>query len=174
MGIDRRRFLNSTLGIAAAAGAIGAAGQAVNPAAAQAPSPSGPKQILPPGMSAEDFRDALEALRKVVGKDSVFVADQLASYVDPYSIASDDDAHAASAAVAPSNAEQVQAIIRVANQYRLPLWPISCGKNHGYGGAAPRMPGTVVLDLNRMNRILEINEESGYRSEEHTSELQSP
>ncbi len=59
-------------------------------------------------------------------------------------------------AVAPDNAEQVQAAIRRSPiNTALPLWPISCGKNLGYGGAAPRMRGTVVLDLNRMNRILE-------------------
>jgi 4-cresol dehydrogenase (hydroxylating) len=152
--MNRRKFLNSTLGVAAAAGAVGTS----EPIGAQPVS----KQVLPPGLSAADFSDALDAFRKVVGKESVFVGDQLTSYVDPYSIASDDDAHAASAAVAPTSTEQVQAIVRIANQYGVPLWPVSCGKNHGYGGPAPRMPGTVVLDLNRMNRILEINEESGY------------
>jgi 4-cresol dehydrogenase (hydroxylating) len=154
--MNRRTFLNSTLGVAAAAGAVEAG------KAAAAGNPANVKQSLPPGMSAADFSDALEAFRKVVGKDSVFVGEQLSSYTDPYSISSDAEAHAASAAVAPTNVEQVQGIIRIANQYGVPLWPISCGKNHGYGGAAPRMPGTVVLDLNRMNRILEVNEESAY------------
>jgi 4-cresol dehydrogenase (hydroxylating) len=117
---------------------------------------------LPPGLTESDFTDALEEFRRVVGKDHVYTGDQLSSYVDPYAIAAEDDAHAASAAIAPDNAEQVQSILRIANQFGVPLWPISCGKNHGYGGAAPRMRGTVVLDLNRMNRILEVNVESGY------------
>jgi 4-cresol dehydrogenase (hydroxylating) flavoprotein subunit len=118
--------------------------------------------ILPPGLTPADFTEALEQFRKIVGKDNVYTGDQLTGYVDPYSIADEPDAHATPAAVAPDSAEQVQAILRVANQFRVPLWPISCGKNHGYGGAAPRMAGTVVLDLNRMNRILEVNVESGY------------
>jgi len=116
---------------------------------------------LPAGVTAGDFNEALEAMRRIVGRDHVYTGDQLDSYVDPYAL-EDASAHAASAAVAPDSAEQVQAILKVANQYRVPLWPISCGKNHGYGGAAPRMPGTVVLDLNRMNRILEVDAESGY------------
>ena len=120
------------------------------------------KTILPPGLSPADFADALEAFRKVVGKAHVHTGDALSGYVDPYSIEADPDAHSVPAAIAPDNAEQVQAVLKVANQYKIPLWPISCGKNHGYGGAAPRMAGTVVLDLNRMNRILEVNEESGY------------
>ncbi|MEN9705756.1 MAG: hypothetical protein RLZZ393_1635, partial [Pseudomonadota bacterium] len=51
------------------------------------------KTILPPGLTAADFADALEAFRKVVGKDYVYTGDQLTGYVDPYSIESDPDAH---------------------------------------------------------------------------------
>ncbi len=120
------------------------------------------KQVLPPGLSAADFADALNEFRKIVGAEWVFTGEQLSSYVDPYSIVSDDTAHAASAAIAPKSTEQVQAVVRLANRHGIPLWPVSCGRNHGYGGAAPRMAGTVVLDLNRMNRILEVNEEFGY------------
>ncbi len=56
--------------------------------------------------------------------------------------------------------EQVQAIVRIANQYKVPLWPISRGKNFGYGGAAPVLKGSVVLDLSRMKKI-ELDEENG-------------
>jgi 4-cresol dehydrogenase (hydroxylating) len=118
--------------------------------------------VLPPGLSPADFEAALEAFRRIVGREWVLTGDAMASYADPYSIVADDAVHAAPAAVGPKSSEEVQAILQVANQYGIPLWPVSCGKNHGYGGASPRMAGTVVLDLNRMNRILEINEESGY------------
>ncbi len=120
-----------------------------------------PGTVLPPGVEPNAFSEALAAFAKIVGPQWVLGGDSLASYADPYSI-SDDAAHSASAAVAPASAEEVQAVVRVANTYKAPLWPVSCGKNHGYGGAAPRMPGTVVLDLNRMNRILEVDAESGY------------
>jgi len=118
--------------------------------------------VAPAGLTPSDFAEALEQFRRIVGKEYVYTGEHLLSYVDPYSLVDDAGAHATPAAIAPESAEQVQAILRIANQYRVPLWPISCGKNHGYGGAAPRMPGTVVLDLNRMNRILEVNVESGY------------
>lgn len=48
------------------------------------------------------------------------------------------------------------------NEYGVPLWPVSKGNKFAYGGAAPVMSGTVVLDMNRMNRILEVSEEFGY------------
>ncbi len=39
---------------------------------------------------------------------------------------------------------------------------MSRGKNLGYGTAAPRMPGCMVLDLGRMNKILELDPVLGY------------
>src|SRR6516165_9138811 len=39
---------------------------------------------------------------------------------------------------------------------------VSTGKNLGYGGAAPVYSGSVVLDLKRMNRVLEVSEEYAY------------
>src|SRR5579859_3445126 len=108
------------------------------------------KPNLPPGLSAAAFADSLEAFRKIVGDPYIYTGQALSSYADPYSIVSDEGAHAASAAVAPASTEQVQAIVKAANQHGVPLWPVSCGKNFAYGGAAPRMSGTVVLDLKRM------------------------
>ena len=51
--------------------------------------------------------------------------------------------------------------MRLANEHRTPLWPISRGKNLGYGAGAPRMPGTIVLDLGRMDRIVELDTDLG-------------
>jgi 4-cresol dehydrogenase (hydroxylating) flavoprotein subunit len=42
----------------------------------------------------------------------------------------------------------------------VPLWPISRGKNFGYGGAAPVLKGSVVLDLTRMKKI-ELDPDNG-------------
>jgi len=120
------------------------------------------ERVLPPGMSAAAFDRGLAALRAVVGAQWVLDTDEdRETYLDPYATG-DRRAHAPSAAVAPASVEQVQAVMRVANAHRLPLWPISRGKNFGYGGAAPRLPGSLVLDLGRMNRILEVNEKLGY------------
>ena len=118
--------------------------------------------ILPPGMSAQAFDRARNALRRVVGAQWVLDTDEdRETYLDPYATG-DRRAHAPSGAVAPASVEELQAVLRVANEHRLPLWPISRGKNLGYGGASPRMPGTMVLDLGRLNRILEVDEKLGY------------
>jgi 4-cresol dehydrogenase (hydroxylating) flavoprotein subunit len=120
------------------------------------------KRSLPAGTTAARFQQALQAFASVVGKDWV-LADESDrdAYSDIYAPGPSSEWQA-SAAVAPASAEEVRAIVRLANEHRTPLWPISRGKNLGYGANAPRMPGTIVLDLGRMNRILELDTRLGY------------
>src|SRR5688572_4416346 len=62
----------------------------------------------------------------------------------------------------PESTSQVQAALRVAVQFGVGVHPISRGKNWGYGDACPLRPNHAILDLRRMNRILEVNEELCY------------
>ena len=109
---------------------------------------------VPPGVSPQDFSDALKQFEDIVGKDWVFTSDaDVAMYRDAYSpFYGEKEELVASAAVAPDNVEDVQKIVKVANTYKIPIYPISTGKNLGYGGSAPAYSGSVVLDLKRMNR----------------------
>lgn len=84
--------------------------------------------------------------------------DDRAAYSDHF--AEDESRHRPMGAVAPANAEEVQQIVALANRHKTPLWTISRGKNFGYGGAAPVMNDTVVLDLSRMKNI-EVDEANG-------------
>jgi FAD/FMN-containing dehydrogenase len=114
----------------------------------------------PPGLSERDFTAALRRIEEVVGADWVFSRDEdVALYRDAYSpLWGEPEERVASAAVAPSSVEEVQGIVRIANEYQLPLYPISTGRNLTYGGSAPVYSGSVVLDLKRMNRILDVSE----------------
>ncbi|WP_447763620.1 FAD-binding oxidoreductase [Pseudomonas reinekei] len=118
----------------------------------------------PPNVSPEVFSVALQAFAGVVGKEWVFVEDEdLFPYRDSYSPLRDTpEDRSASAAVAPGSVEEVQAVVRLADKHRIPLYTISTGKNLGYGGSAPNHGGSVVLDLKRMNRIIEVSESNGY------------
>jgi 4-cresol dehydrogenase (hydroxylating) len=114
----------------------------------------------PPGIAESDFNRALDGLEEIVGRDWVFRTDEdVALYRDAYSpLWGEAEERHASAAVAPVTVEQVQAVVRLANEYQLPLYPISTGRNLTYGGSAPVYSGSVVLDLKRMNRILAVSE----------------
>src|SRR6202167_5162294 len=125
---------------------------------------------LPPGIDQDTFAKATQEFANTVGHEWVFTSEEdVALYDDSYTpfVGEPDRAYVASAAVAPDSVEQVQQIVRIANKYRIPLYPISTGRNLGYGGSAPVYSGCVVVDLKRMNRILEV-------SEDHASVLVEP
>ncbi len=66
------------------------------------------------------------------------------------------------AVVKPSSVEEVRDIVRIANQYKIGLWPVSAGQNHGYGMACAVKTGNIIIDFARMNRILEVNIDLAY------------
>src|SRR3984885_5774384 len=119
---------------------------------------------LPPGVASAGFSAALEQFEAAGGKQWVFTSDEdVDLYRDSYSpFWHEEEEPVPSAAVAPDGVEQVQAVVRIANKYKIPLWTISTGKNLGYGGSAPLLGGSVILDLKRMDRILEVNDKNHY------------
>lgn len=62
----------------------------------------------------------------------------------------------------PATREQVQECMRVANRHRVPVYPISSGFNWGYGSRVPVASGCALMDLRRMDRIVDFSEELGY------------
>jgi len=117
---------------------------------------------LPPGISTTVFTSTIKEFEQAIGKDWVFTSAQdVDLYRDAYTpFWGEEEELIPSAAVAPGSVEQVQAVIRTANRYKIPVYPISTGKNLGYGGSAPTLTGSVILDLKRMNRVLEVNEKN--------------
>jgi glycolate oxidase len=60
------------------------------------------------------------------------------------------------AVILPKDTKQVQAVVKLCNKYRLKFRPICTG----WKGEFPQ--GIILLDLRRMNRIIEINEKNMY------------
>lgn len=138
----------------------GAVGAALMSTRAFASPLDGPRQ-LPAHLDAGAFAAAVKELRVVVGAEWVF-ADPESTL--PYAKSFTPDPrheHLPSGAVAPASVEEVQAILKIANTYKLPLWTVSTGKNMGYGCATPASSGQMILDMKRMNRIIAIDAELG-------------
>lgn len=117
---------------------------------------------LPKGLSQDNLDRAMSQFVSIVGDGwaSSTKADR-ESYNDAYN-PGDPYEFVSGGFVAPASVEEVQAIMKVASKHGVPLWPMSTGKNLAYGGAAPLVPGTIVLDLKRMNKIIEVNEDLAY------------
>lgn len=176
----RRKMLAATGGVTALAALGGGSALAASNAAAPAASVGTAAPVgaaagkassyfvkgmrTPPNVAPETFAAALQEFANVVGSDWLYTEDEaLGPYRDAYApTRGQDEDRWASAAVAPRTVEEVQAVVRAANKYGIPLYTISTGKNFGYGGPAPNYSGSVVLDLQRMNRIIEVSESNCY------------
>jgi 4-cresol dehydrogenase (hydroxylating) len=110
---------------------------------------------------AEAAARLIERAAGIVGEGNVSRADDVADYLDTYALG-DPRAFLPAGAVRPAEVDQVQAVVRAANEFGVPIWPIGRGKNLGYGGPAPRQSGSVILDLSRMDRVLEVDDETAY------------
>lgn len=65
-------------------------------------------------------------------------------------------------ALRPADTEHVRAIVKAANDFHVPIYPVSQGRNWGLGSRLPVRDGGVVVDLADMDRIHEVNETFGY------------
>lgn len=61
----------------------------------------------------------------------------------------------------PSTIEEVKQIILSANENNLKIWPISSGKNWGYGSSLPVTNNNIILDLGNIKEIKDFNETDG-------------
>lgn len=146
--IDRRALLG--------AGVVSAAALSL-PRAGMAAAPRG--GTLPAGLGKSDFAAVVKAMRAVVGDEWVAAdLDSVAPWTKEF-VPDPAGQHKPVGAVAPANVEQVQALLKIANRYGQPLWPVSTGKNMGYGQTCTAAPGQMVLDLKRMNRIISVDPE---------------
>lgn len=59
--------------------------------------------------------------------------------------------------VRPENVDEVQAIVKWANQSRTPLVPVSSGPPRFHGDTVPGAAGAVIMDLSGMKRIVRID-----------------
>ena len=111
------------------------------------------------GMDDAHLQAALAAWRGVLGGEHVLDgAGGLAAYTENVSAL----ARRVPAVLRPGSTEDVRRVVLIANAQRVPLYPISCGKNWGMGSKLPVRDGTVIVDLRRMNRIRELNAEHHY------------
>lgn len=129
--------------------------------------------VLPPGVTSSQFSQFIKRAEKVCGGENIYLIereDQLVdgSYKEPNKT---HDMHAildrsyfvCSATISPRKVPEVQELMKLFNEFDIPVWPFSIGRNTGYGGAAPRVPGSICLNLGKhMNRVLEVNTEGAY------------
>jgi 4-cresol dehydrogenase (hydroxylating) flavoprotein subunit len=102
---------------------------------------------------------ALGAWRERLGSDRVCVDEDVRAVAETSTFAT---TQRIPAILHPASREEVQDCLRIASDFLVPLYPISCGKNWGSGSRVPVRDDCVLLDLGQMNRILDFDEELAY------------
>ena len=64
--------------------------------------------------------------------------------------------------VKPDSVVQIQQVLKIARRDKIPVYTYSTGKNWGYGSRIPQTKGSLLIELSRMNKILDYDEELGY------------
>jgi FAD/FMN-containing dehydrogenase len=108
------------------------------------------------GIESENLKTVEEKLKEALGEEWVSSnpAD-LSVYGRDFTVYSGERPNIV---VLPETTEQVQKVMRIAYEHKIPVVPLTTGFNHG-GLTVPRKGG-ILVDLKRMNRLTEIDEET--------------
>jgi glycolate oxidase len=102
--------------------------------------------------------DITSSLAKIVGEQYVSSQpEELFFYArDPGLM----PAHKPDYVIVPQTVEEIQKIVRLANKEKIPLVPMGAGM--ALTGLIIPLKGGIVVDMKRMNKILEVNEKARY------------
>ncbi len=103
--------------------------------------------------------EALSAWRRLLGDEHVLTDENTLRAAETATFAT---CQRIPALLRPGPREEVQGCLRVANDWRVPVYPVSAGKNWGLGSRVPPTDGCVLLDLSRLNRIVDFNPDLAY------------
>jgi 4-cresol dehydrogenase (hydroxylating) flavoprotein subunit len=103
--------------------------------------------------------DLVRRLVQICGSDHVLDSPEA---IELYSRCTIPWSRTCGGVVFPDNVDQVSRIVRLCNEFRLPVWTFSRGHNWGYGTTLALQKGALIVILERMNRIHEVDEELCY------------
>ncbi len=103
--------------------------------------------------------DAVLAWRKVLDDTRIHTDDAIRAR---YARTTHPHGTTPSCVLYPKTVQEIQDVLKIANRYAVVVYPVSCGKNWGYGDACAPCDDAAILDLSQMNRILRVDAEMGY------------
>ncbi|AFQ43114.1 FAD-binding oxidoreductase [Desulfosporosinus meridiei] len=102
-------------------------------------------------------REVIEDLIKVLGKENVLTEQEdLLTYA--YDATAAMKHHKPGVVVSPLNTEQVAEVVKIANRYKIPVYPRGSGTNLS-GGTIPS-EDSIVLSMLNLNKILEVDQDN--------------
>jgi len=117
------------------------------------------KSTLEQESHSNRFEPVIERLKQIVGES--YVLEKL-DEVESYGKDTTPFRKRPLAVVFPGTTEEIQELVFLANKEKLSLWTVSNGKNWGYGATVPLRDETIILVLERMNKIVAVDEQLAY------------
>lgn len=108
---------------------------------------------------ARGREQALASMARVVGSEHLHVD---AATLALHAMSTASRSVVPLAVVRPGSTNEVAELARLASTHGIALYPVSTGRNWGYGDACAVGAGQVLVDLSRMNRILRVDPELAY------------
>lgn len=105
------------------------------------------------------FADAVREWREALGCEHVMTDGPALTAA---AVGTCGGGHAPVAIVAPADRSEVAAVLRTAGRCGVAVQPVSTGRNWGYGAARVADPGTTLLALHRLDRVVEVDAELAY------------
>jgi 4-cresol dehydrogenase (hydroxylating) len=108
-------------------------------------------------VTSDRMAAALRDWTEVLSPEFVLTGEQVA----PYLVNCLSLTRSVPAVLRPDSETSIQEVVRIAVRYGIRLYAFSTGHNWGYGTSLPVTDDSVLVDLARMNRILEMDVELG-------------
>lgn len=99
-----------------------------------------------------------EKLKEIVGQE--WVSNQPEELLIYSYDMTENPPHAPDYVVMPKTVEEIQQIVKLANEYKISIVPFVTGAN--VGGLTIPLKGGMILDLKRMNQIIRLDENDMY------------
>jgi 4-cresol dehydrogenase (hydroxylating) len=104
------------------------------------------------------LQEAIGEWRALLGSSQVIVGDRVQS---AYGSDTGGAHRQIPAALRIVDRESLPKVLHIAHRNKVPVYPISTGKNWGYGTALPATDGCVIIDLIALDKILHFDPEFG-------------
>ena len=91
----------------------------------------------------QSINNAVKEFEHALGPEKVAFDSET---IEKYARTTQSQAPAPSLILYPESTEEVQVLTRIASEHDVVLYPISCGKNWGYGDACAPFDGSAIVD----------------------------
>lgn len=107
-------------------------------------------------MNNSPIESAIADWTAIIGDSGIVAADTAG-----FGVCTTGAARTIPAVLQPGNADEIAPILQIAQRWKIAVYPVSTGRNWGYGSSNPVEDGSVILDLSKLDRISDFDPELG-------------